>query len=79
MATPQFSGAAQGRNFPTSQAATDLGLGDALVQQMQDQDEERKKKLLQQGTTPSTLGVNGDMQSPAAQALLGQGGLGGKY
>lgn len=35
------------KNFPLSPAAQDLGLGDMANQQLQDQVEERRKKLIQ--------------------------------
>lgn len=53
-----------------SQAATDLGLGDVLSQQVQGQTEaERKKRMLAMQQQQRGL-------SPASSALLG-GGLGG--
>jgi hypothetical protein len=69
-------GAASGKNFPISGgAASDLGLGDQVVQQLQDQDEERKKKMLSKGVMANNApGLYGDsMSSPAVMSLLGQG------
>lgn len=59
------------KNLGLSPAATDLGLGDTLVQQMQDRAAEAKKKLLnpdQQAMAQS----GGGMMSPAVMALLGK-------
>lgn len=51
------------RNSPPS-AASDLGLGASLSQQVQDQTEEEKRK--------KALGLS-VLQSPAAQMLIGGG------
>lgn len=66
-------GPGSAKNFGLSPAAHDLGLGDQLVQQLQDQEEERKKKLLQLGQVPNANGLNGI--SPGAMQLIG--GMGG--
>ena len=54
--------ATSAKNIGLSPASMQLGLGDALKQQIQDQDEERKKALLKQSQA---------LQSSAANALLG--------
>lgn len=55
-----------GKNLPLSPAATDLGLGDQLLQQLQDStDEQRKKRLADAKAAPVGIGM-------AAQSLLGQ-------
>jgi hypothetical protein len=60
-------------NGGLSPAATDLGLGDLLSQQVQDETEEQRKKRMQQMQQQS--GVGGGMaSSPANLALFG--GLG---
>lgn len=61
------------KNFGLTPAATDLGLGDAVKQQLEDQEAERKKKLLQLGKMDAFGG------SPASMSLLGPagGGMGG--
>lgn len=54
-----------GKNIALSPAASDLGLGDQLVQQLQDQDAERKKKLMgaqQQAQSPMGI-IGGAVQS----------------
>lgn len=57
-------------------AAGDLGLGQALQQQVDEAEEERKKKLLQQATQSQRPGQFGDASmSPAAMQLFG--GFGG--
>lgn len=58
-----------GKNFPLSPAAADLGLGDALTQQLADQEADRKKKVL----LLANQKPNAEM-SPAALLLFGQGG-----
>ena len=56
------------KNMPS--AAADLGLGDMLTQQLQDQEEERKKKIRQRlGQSPSAFGDN--TLGPATMALFG--------
>lgn len=56
------------KNFAGSPAATDLGLGDQLTQQLADQQAElRKKKQLEAGATDNQQGLF----SPATLALLG--------
>jgi len=53
------------KNASLSPAGTDLGLGQNLQQQVEDETEEaRKKRLAMQ---------NGSMFSPASMSLLGQG------
>jgi hypothetical protein len=52
-----------------SPAAADLGLGDALKAQLEAQELERKKKLLQQAR------LTGTMLSPGASALFPNYGL----
>jgi hypothetical protein len=70
----QFIGAAQGKNFPLSPAATDLGLGDDLVNQVQSEVADRKKKLLNQGSATQSPGAYGASTiSPAVMTLLGPG------
>lgn len=55
-----------GKNLPLSPAATDLGLGDQLLQQLQDStDEQRKKRQADAKAAPVGIGM-------AAQSLLGQ-------
>ena len=51
--------------LPMSPAAVDLGMGNALRQQLADAEEERKKKLLRQAQAMQTGGGS------AAQSLLG--------
>lgn len=58
------------KNFAISAAGTDLGLGDMLTQQLQDQEMERKKKLMTQA--PRNYGDSA--LGPAAMSLLGKGG-----
>ena len=53
------------KNIALSPAVSDLGLGDRLRQQMSDEDEERKKKLL--ALSRQTFG------NDAASMLLGNG------
>lgn len=62
------------KNMSLTPAAQDLGLGDQLNVQLEDQLAERKKKLLQVSQVPNQSGLN---NSPAALSLLGQsqGGL----
>lgn len=57
-----------GKNLSLAPAATDLGLGDQVQQQLEDQEAERKKKLLQMSKMP--------VYGPATQALLGNQLLG---
>ena len=53
-------------------ASTDLGLGDVLANQMQDQVAEMKKKKMQQNAAAQALGTN--PMGGAAEALgLGSG------
>jgi len=68
--------AVSAKNYPLSPAGADLGLnadgfglGDSLTEQLDEQETERKKKLL--GQKQATLNT-----STAAMMLLG-GGLGG--
>ena len=58
------------KNFALSAAGLDLGLGDAVKQQLQDQEAERKKKLLQLGKM-DIYGAAGQLLGPAG------GGMGG--
>ena len=60
------------KNKALSPAAQDLGLGDMLKQQMDDMNDERKKKLLQ-GQQGYGLG---QALSPATLSLFGGGLLG---
>lgn len=77
-ATPMPGGV---KNFGTSLAAGDLGLGDQLQAETQDQLLERRKKLLQ--IAPSAafgalgLGTGIGQGGQSAAAALGLGGLGG--
>ena len=57
-----------GKNFAISSAGVDLGLGDEVQQQLADQENERKKKLLQQSKLP--------VYGPATMALMGSQLLG---
>lgn len=57
------------KNMMLSPAATDLGLGAQLQQQVADTVEERRKKLLKQAGVLEF----GAAMSPAAQSLLGAG------
>ena len=57
--TPNPNQLASGKNFPLSPAASDLGLGDQLKQQLEDELAQRRK-----GTTP--------VVSPAVLALFGR-------
>lgn len=59
------------KNLGLSPAVSDLGLGDSLVQQMQDQDSERKKKLLNPDVQ-AQMSSGAQMMSPAVMALLGR-------
>ena len=74
MALPM--GSIAGKNLTLSNSASDLGLGDSLVQQMQDLDAQRRKKQIQ---NPGSAIQDGSMMSPAVQSLLSRstGGLGG--
>lgn len=49
------------KNMMLSPAATDLGLGDQLKSQLEAQEEERKKKLMQRqaGLNPGTMSLYG--------------------
>lgn len=63
------------KNYAASPAASDLGLGDALTQQLQDAEDERKKRLAAQ-KTPLDTGLS--QMGLAAQSLFGGiGGIGG--
>jgi hypothetical protein len=60
--------AASSKNDMISPAASALGLGDQLHQQLEDNlDDEKKKKLM-----AATQGGYMDMGSPAAMSLFGQ-------
>lgn len=64
------------KNLGLSLSATDLGLGDMLGQQQQDEtDEARKKRLLMQRQQALNPGVTGLLGNNAA--LGGFGGYGG--
>lgn len=52
------------KNMMLSPAAADLGLGDQLKMQLDDEDAQRKKKMLQQANALAPLGG-------AAQSLFG--------
>lgn len=67
------------KNFGLSPAAIDLGLGDNLKQQLEDEQEERRKKLLGTGKygLPNVFGDNALAPSAASAALFG-GLAGGK-
>ena len=58
--------ATSAKNFSLSPAGQDLGLGDMVKQQLEDQENERKKKLAQMSSARGTSGG-------ASQSLLGQG------
>ena len=55
------------KNYALSQSATDLGLGDMLRQQVEDQTDELKKKRVQQSPQNALFGA-------AAMNLLGPAG-----
>jgi hypothetical protein len=57
------------KNFALSPAGTDLGLGDQVKQQLEDSEDERKKKLMQQAKQSSATG-------PATMQLFGTPGAG---
>lgn len=57
------------KNLPLSQAASDLGLGDQLKQQTEDETEELKKRAMQGSMK------GGPLSSASVSAL----GLGGSY
>lgn len=69
------------KNFGLTPAAVDLGLGDQLKTQLDDQEEERKRALLQQAKQAGSNGAPlsqasaqlGFPASSASQALLGKG------
>lgn len=52
------------KNLSLSPAVQDIGLGDMVKQQLDDEDEERKKKLLAMNSRNSLFG-------PATQSLMG--------
>jgi hypothetical protein len=58
------------KNLPISPAASDLGLGDQLIQQIQDDDEERKKRLLAQANQAAGQGPGSLAMSPAVASLM---------
>ena len=62
------------KNLALGPAATDLGLGDALVQQTLDKTTEMKKRKQQQGLQAPPAGVN---MGPATSFLSGLSGFGG--
>lgn len=57
------------KNFGTSSAASDLGLGDMVHQELEDNAEERKKKLLNPMMNNASAAY-----SPATLSLLGSAG-----
>jgi len=58
------------KNMPLSPASSALGLGDQLTQQLQDDVDERRKKLMQSSmAAPGAFGASA--MSPASMALLG--------
>lgn len=59
------------KNYAISSAAADLGLGDQLTQQLADQEDERKKKLMTagKGALPSAYGDG--VMGLASMNLLG--------
>jgi hypothetical protein len=73
------------KNFALSPAASDLGLGDMISQQLQDDLAMRKKKLLKQtasqsllqtALTPGTMGGDALQNLPASSMLFaGRGGM----
>lgn len=65
-----FAAAGDNKNFPLSPAASDLGLGDSLVQQMQDADEERKSKLAMQAKTVQTAQAQAAALTPGVSQLM---------
>lgn len=58
------------KNMPLSPAVSDLGLGDQLVQSIQDDDEERKKKLLAQANGMMGQGSPYGGLSPAVASMM---------
>jgi hypothetical protein len=58
-----------GKNMALSSAATDLGLGDEVKAQLQADDDERKKKLLQASGKGQALGGLIGQPTSAANAL----------
>lgn len=59
------------KNQVLSFAAQDLGLGDQLSQQVEDEVAQRKKKAQQAGASAA------QSLSPAVMSLFGTGGIGG--
>lgn len=57
------------KNYAMNPAVSDLGLGDQLSQQLDDQEEERKKKLLQASGKGQTLGGLLGQPTSAVNAL----------
>lgn len=55
------------KNFPITSSSTDLGLGDMTSNQLADDEEERKKKLLQMART----GFGDGGSSMSSMALFG--------
>lgn len=68
---PQYIGMASGKNMPLSPAVSDLGLGDQLVQQVQDDDEERKRKLLAQADQMKQSQSAALALSPGVASMMG--------
>jgi len=54
------------KNFPLTGAATDLGLGDMVGEQLSDEEKDRRKKLMQS----QAMGMNQAMGA-ASMSLLG--------
>lgn len=59
------------KNLMMSPAASDLGLGDMLGQQLSDQEAERKKKLLGLNNAQTNRYGDAMLNSPASMDLLG--------
>lgn len=58
------------KNFSLSGVATDLGLGDMTKVQLDDEETERKKKLMQ---AKGPMGFGDQLMGSAASMLLGRG------
>jgi len=63
-----------GSNMAVPGAVTDLGLGTALGQQVQDETDEQRKKRLAQMQQQQMLGPSGSL---AVTSLFGPGGIPG--
>lgn len=58
------------KNMPLTPGVSDLGLGDQLVQSVQDDDEERKKKLMAQANGMQGIGNPYGGLSPAVASMM---------